>query len=237
MTDREINEAIADYCHQHSDDCTTHWHDGNYTTNPNDLEGAEKVLTPQQQYQYWHHRGGMVARHNRFLTCLECAETFVNVITEYPRTPSIERPPRSEMKCESCGCYSSTRTCWHCSTNPLQFKVQVLQAEVDRWSNLARNTAALGNRTEDERFTLWQENKKLRAEIKQLKDTSAQSHYRRISKTCEGLREENEKLYTLLSEIHSYTYSNDGQIELRDGDKGWKMINKMSTAIQQRKHL
>ena len=48
----------------------------------------------------------------------------------------IYNEPRTEMVCEICGCYSSARICWHCSTNPgvhaLQSKVRELEDEIAR---------------------------------------------------------------------------------------------------------
>lgn len=44
--------AIADWCHDHSDSVTTHWHDGNYLTNSNDMREAEKVLGEDDKNEY-----------------------------------------------------------------------------------------------------------------------------------------------------------------------------------------
>ena len=133
------NEIIADYCHKHSHDCTTHWHDGNYTTTPNDMLGAERVLTDEQRSAYIAELD--YRRRGTPPSVLERAEIFVRVIEAIPRVPDkhspydsgvTERPPRTTMACEGCGCYSSTRMCWNCSTNPLQFKLLELENEVLR---------------------------------------------------------------------------------------------------------
>jgi hypothetical protein len=143
MTYKEINEAIADYCHANSNDCTTHWHDGNYTLNPNDMLGAERVLTEDQLRVYKTTLDSLCQGHAPSL--LQRAETFVSVINAIHPVNTLqdntdwmngkhgksyacyERPPRTSMACEGCGCYSSTRMCWNCSTNPLQHKVHELE--------------------------------------------------------------------------------------------------------------
>ena len=49
------------------------------------------------------------------------------------------------------------------------------EADAERWSALAKSNAAAGNRTEDERFNLYLENKQLRAENAQLKQAASLS--------------------------------------------------------------
>lgn len=46
MSPQAQQMAIANWCHDHSRDVTTHWHDGDYLTNLNDMHEAEKAAFP-----------------------------------------------------------------------------------------------------------------------------------------------------------------------------------------------